>query len=283
MPCGFIFLDSEVDSLRKATGCTACKTLKDYTFLGITKYDDADDTKENGTMADNQNGVYSRYNSAVVRKVPYDKGYYAEVNINSFSELWLNDGTPANIIVPIQWLSFTAEKRTGNKVLLQWSLQNESSAMQYEVEVLQPNTGGIYQRIALIAAINQQPVSSYTFTDSSLQKQGIYQYRIKRTDRNGQVSYSEVRSLFFSDKNLNVMAYPNPATTTLFIIVQGVVNNPVQVMLYDAAGKLLQQQRTTATGTAQKLQFTTAALPRGMYQVKVISGNDEEVIKVVKN
>jgi hypothetical protein len=279
----FYFLDSEVDSLRKATRCTTCKTLTDYTFLGITKYDDADDSKENGTMADNQNGVYARFNSAVVRKVPYDKGYYAELNMNSFSELWLNDGTPSNIIVPIQWLSFTAQKSNGNQVLLQWSLQNESNALQYEVEVLQPNSGGLYQRLAVIQAINQQPLSNYTFVDSSLQKQGVYQYRIKRIDRNGQISYSEVRTLLFGDKNLNVIVYPNPTTTLVQVMLEGIVNTLIQLSLYDAAGKLLQQQRTTATGTAQKLQLNMAMLPTGIYQLKVQSGNDEEVVKVVKN
>lgn len=279
----FYFLDSEVDSLRKATGCTTCTTLKDYTFIGITKYDDADDSKENGTMADNQNGIYARFNSAVVRKIPYDKGYYAELNMNSFSELWLNDGTPSNMIIPIQWLSFTAEKRTGNQVLLQWSLQNENNALQYEVEVLQPNSGGLYQRLTTIPAINQFPVSTYTFTDSTLQKRGVYQYRIKRTDRNGQISYSEVRTLLFGDKALNVMVYPNPATTTVQVMLEGIANSPVQLTLYDAAGKLLQQQRTIATGIAQKLQLNIAMLPAGIYQLKVQSGNDEEVVKVMKN
>ncbi len=279
----FYFLDSEIDSLRKSTGCPTCMVLKDYTYIGITKYDDADDSKENGTMADNQNGVYARFNSAAVRKIPYDKGYYAEVNINSFSELWLNDGTPSNIIIPIQWLGFTAEKRTGSQVLLQWVLQNEYNALQYEVEVLQPNSGGLYQRLAIIPAVNQQPVSTYTFTDSSSPKRGVYQYRIKRTDRNGQVSYSEVRSLLFGDKALNVLVYPNPATTAVQVLLQGVANSPVQINLYDVTGKLLQQQRATATGAAQKLRLNMADLPAGVYQLKVQSGNEEEVVKMVKN
>ena len=279
----FYFLDNEVDSLRTATGCPACTLLKDYTYIGITKYDDADDSKENGTMTDNQNGVYARYNSAAVRKIPYEKGYYAEVNINSFSELWLNDGTPANIIIPIQWLGFTAEKRTGSQVLLQWVLQNENNALQYEVELLQPNSGGLYRRLAVIPAINQQPVSTYTFTDSSTPKRGVYQYRIKRTDRNGQISYSEVRTLLFGDKNLNVLVYPNPATTAVQILLQSVANSDVQLSLYDATGKLLQQQHTTATGTAQKLQLNIAGLPAGVYQLQLQSGNEEEAVKVVKN
>ncbi len=273
--------DAEVDSLRKATGCPTCRQLKDYTYLGITKYDDADKAKENGTMADNQNGVYSYFGSTIVRKVPYDKGYYAEVAVNSFSELWLNEGTVGNIILPIQWSSFIAEKRTGDRVLLQWAMQNESNAAQYEVEVLRPGSNG-YQRLAVVLAINQQPVSHYTFTDSSTGKQGVYQYRIKRVDRNGQISYSDVRQVLFGNKNLNVMIYPNPITTTVQVMLQGVANTPVQLYLYDATGKLLQQQHTTATGATQKLQLSVAGLPVGVYQLKVQSGNDVTVEKVVK-
>ena len=197
--------------------------------------------------------------------------------------MWLNDGTPSGIIIPIQWLSFTAEKRANSQVQLQWSLQNETTALQYEVEMLQPNSGGVYQRITTIPAINQQPVSTYIFTDSSSQKKGVYQYRIKRTDRNGQISYSEVRTLLFGDKVLNVLVYPNPATTTVQVMLEGITNSPVQLTLYDAAGKLLQQQRTIATGSAQKLQVNIATLPAGIYQLKIQSGNDEEVVKLVKN
>ena len=275
------FTDAEADSLRLATTCPTCKQLKDYTNIGITKYDNNDKTKENGTMADNQGGMYSYFGSAIVRKVPYDKGYYAELNVNSFSELWLNEGTVGNTILPIQWVSFTADKRPADRVLLQWALQNESSALQYEVEVLRPGSTG-YQRLTVIPAINQQPQSRYTYTDSSTGKRGIYQYRIKRTDRNGQISYSEVRLVLFGNKNLNVMVYPNPVTTSLQIILQGVANTPIQLYLYDQTGKLLQQQKTTATGATQKLQLNMAGLPGGGYQLKVQSGNDVLVEKVVK-
>jgi hypothetical protein len=139
-----------------------------------------------------------------------------------------------------------------------------------------------YQRLAIVPAIYQQPQSRYTLTDSGAGKQGAHQYRIKRTDRSGQVSYSEVRMVLFGNNNLNVLLYPNPVSTSLQVILQGIANAPVQLSLYDPAGKLLQQQRTIATGATQKLQLSMTNLPGGVYQLKVQSGNDVVVEKVVK-
>ena len=79
------------------------------------------------------------------------------------------------------------------------------------------------------------------------------------------------------------MVYPNPATTVVQVMLQAIANSPVQITLYDVTGRLLQQQHTTATGIAQKLQLNIAGLPAGVYQLKVQSGNDEEAVKVVKN
>jgi hypothetical protein len=60
--------------------------------LGVTKYSDPDDSKENGTLADNISGNYLFVNAAKAVKVPFDKGYYAEFKVKDFCELWLNNG-----------------------------------------------------------------------------------------------------------------------------------------------------------------------------------------------
>ncbi|MDB5192467.1 MAG: family serine peptidase, partial [Segetibacter sp.] len=96
----FYFTDAETETLTRATSCATCiKPIDAYT-LGFTKYDDNDDTKENGTLNDNVSGRYSFINQSKVLKVPYDKGYYAEFKVKDFSEFWLNNGG-ANANTPL--------------------------------------------------------------------------------------------------------------------------------------------------------------------------------------
>ena len=278
----YYFLDKEADSLRKATGCTACINPVDYTKPGIIKYDDANDNIENGTMADNTAGSLSFLNGAQVRKVPYGAGYYAEYNVAGFSEFWISDGN-SNITLPAEWLSFTAEKLSNNDVLLKWKTGNENNVVQYEVERARNNNRpNDFEKISTVTALNQSGINEYRFTDMVPGKQGLYYYRIKRLDRNGQVSYSETRVLIFGNKGFNVLLFPNPVKDKLQVMLQADINVPVIMVLYDAAGKLLLQQTTLASGATQKIQLNMAGFASGIYQLKIRMGDKEEVMKVVK-
>ncbi|MES2772612.1 MAG: S8 family serine peptidase [Bacteroidota bacterium] len=278
----YYFLDKEADSLRQAMGCMGCVNPKDYTKLGIIKYDDTNDNDENGTMADNTDGAYSYLNGMMVKKVPYGAGYYAEYNVAGFSEFWLGYGN-SNIILPTEWLSFTAEKLPDTNVLLKWKTTNENDVLQYEVERAVNNSlQANFEKIATVAARNQPGINDYSFTDILPAKQGLYYYRIKRIDRNGQVTYSETRLLLFGKKGFNVLLYPNPVRNKLEVVLQAEVNTTIGLTLYDATGKLLLHQTSSANGTPQKLQVNMAGFASGIYQLKLTMGDSEETMKVVK-
>lgn len=97
----FYVLDRDVDSLVNARGCNTCSKPKDVYRLGISKYDDPAQANENGTLSDNISGVWTFYPKNRIKWVPYDNGYYAEVKLPSFSEIWFNDGGPGgNLSLP---------------------------------------------------------------------------------------------------------------------------------------------------------------------------------------
>ncbi len=80
----FYFLDTETEALINATGCSYCTKPAMAYELGVTKYSDPDDSKENGTLADNTPGYYIFINSSKTRIVPFDKGYYEEYKVKDF-------------------------------------------------------------------------------------------------------------------------------------------------------------------------------------------------------
>jgi hypothetical protein len=89
----FYFLDSETEALIGAAGCSGCTKPGSAYELGVSKYSDANDSKENGSVCDNDMANnWSFIPSSGVRKVPFQKGYYAEFKVKDFSEFWLNGG-----------------------------------------------------------------------------------------------------------------------------------------------------------------------------------------------
>ena len=61
-----------------------------------------------------------------MKKVPFDKGYYAEFKVKDFSEFWLNNGGfDKNQPLPVQLISFSARKKSGKDVLAEWTTASE--------------------------------------------------------------------------------------------------------------------------------------------------------------
>ena len=87
--------EADVLEMLQAEGCTTCTKAEDAYRLGITKYDDADKSKENGSLSDNNGGTYSFIPHERILWVPYHLGYYAQTTLPSFSELWFNTGIPS--------------------------------------------------------------------------------------------------------------------------------------------------------------------------------------------
>ncbi len=54
----FYFLDSETESLINATGCSGCSKPSMAYELGVSKYSDPDDNFENGTITDDNQGIW---------------------------------------------------------------------------------------------------------------------------------------------------------------------------------------------------------------------------------
>ena len=106
----FYFTDVEANALINASGCAVCVKPFDPYELGVTKYSGSSDD-ENGNLEDDLTGFFQFILPANTEIIPYDNGYYAEFNVNSFSECWLSKGDikPASSnICPGSNISFTA-------------------------------------------------------------------------------------------------------------------------------------------------------------------------------
>ncbi|MBL7725624.1 MAG: S8 family serine peptidase [Chitinophagaceae bacterium] len=284
----FYFLDTETEALINATGCSYCHKPSTAYDLGVSKYSDPDNNFENGTVTDNNQGIWTFINSTKATKVPFDKGYYAEFKVNNFSEFWLNNGGfDANQPLPVQLVSFSARRTNLKDVLAEWVTASEYNVNRFEIEVAKGNIEFQQNRFVRIGEIRSQGNSDrqqhYSFTDIENNKSGVRYYRLKIVDEDGSFSYSPVRPVVFNDE-LKWQVTPNPSSGLFNLIYQANSGEMVSVKLYDINGRMVQQFDNLSNGFIQKLTINLGEVKfsKGLYLLEVKSARQNHTFKLLK-
>jgi hypothetical protein len=281
----FYFTNREVDSMRLATNCPSCTPLEDYTHLGVTQYTDPDKAIEDGTLANNVNGIYNFFGGEMRKLIPFDSGYYAEFNVTNFSEFWLNDGRNGNIPLPGKWINFSATKANAQTGKLQWEVSNESDIAYYEIQVADSKENANANNFITIGKLNAKntSLSNYVYLDER-PKKGPYYYRIRQVDKNGNSSYTPVRLLSFGERMLEISLYPNPAKDRVTLQLQSNEAEQLQVKIMDITGKLLYLQPWNTSGSNNQfyISLRNLRLSNGVYTVAVGNGSSWWYGKLVK-
>jgi Subtilase family/Secretion system C-terminal sorting domain len=280
------FLDNETNDLINATGCAACSKPRSAYDLGVTRYS-GNPATENGDLGDNSLTNYQFILPADVTIIPYDQGYYAEFEVNGFSEFWLNDGGPGLKPLPVQLKSFTVRKQANNDVLAEWQSAGELNMDYYELEVAKSTAALRQQKFDLLTNIaatgNNGAVTNYRFNDTEAGKSGSRYYRLKLTDKDRKVSYSEIRAVSFNQA-FEPIIFPNPTTGRFKVLVQSDPGEIIQVKLMDNSGRVLLQKQITGNGLQENITLDISApqYPAGVYSVQVQMGKNVVVEKIVK-
>lgn len=282
----FYFLDSESDSLINASGCPICSEPSSAYELGVSKYSDYDKSFENGTIADDQQGIWKFITSDNVVKVPFDKGYYAEFKVKDFSEFWLNNGSmDKSSSLPVKLLDFTAQKQNNDDVLLKWKTGTESNIDRYEIELARGNAdlqSGHFIKIGEIASNGNSSTSqNYSFTDKEADKFGPRYYRLKIINLDGSFVYSVVRSVVFDDAVL-WKVYPNPSHGVFSLVYQANSNETIYARIIDAKGSLIKEYHKAGNGLAQKLNIDLSLQATGVYLLQLDASGKRQIFKLYK-
>ena len=267
----FYFTDAEAKSLLAATGCGGCTITRDPYVLGVTKYSGTA-AQENGTLADNSNFYYTYILPANTEIIPYDNGYYAQFPVNSFSEFWLNNGGVGGTHpLPVNLLSFEAIKQK-EKVLLQWTTDNELNTDRFAVE---RSADGInFSAIGTLTAFNTGNKHNYNFTDLQ-PADGLNYYRLKILDKDASFGYSAIRRIDFKHAGDDITVYPNPVVDNkIFIASSG---NASSAILYDAAGRMIRSFRLRGRNNI----LDVSGITRGTYQLKVFTEGSVSTTKII--
>jgi hypothetical protein len=283
----FYFLDSEAEELLNATGCAGCAKPSSAYELGVSQYDDYDTSFENGSLNDNQQGLWRFITPGNTVKVPFDKGYYVEFKVKDFSEFWLNSGAlNGGTTLAVKLFQFSA-KKTNEDVSLNWTVGTETNVDHYEIELARSNSDmqlNNFQKIGeVVGKGNSVTQQEYSFTDKENFKSGTRYYRIKTINQDGSFSYSVTRSVIF-ETITNWQVVPNPSSGLLYLVYEANLGEQVNIQVTDAIGKIVKTYTATGSGSLQKLSIDLSAniYAAGIYLLQTSINKENKTFKIYK-
>lgn len=207
----------------------------------------------------------------------------SSANFDSFSYFALANKTGGSNALPITLRDFTG-RQDGHDVLLEWHTESEIRNQGFEIEKLFDE--GFHGIGTVKGAGNSTTLLRYEFRDKQPANGRSY-YRLKQVDFDGTGTYSRVIAVDVLNDNerLNAVPFPNPSGNEQIDLQLTIpdTSQPAGIMLSDLNGKVIGRYDITPGGPTHQV-FTmkmTAPLSSGIYLVRISSGNQTFVSKVV--
>ncbi len=145
---------------------------------------------------------------------------------------------PPPVTVPIDVLPVVFGnlniKRYGSVVKIEWSTYTEVNNDKFEIQRSWNNLD--FQMIGEVEGnLNSNDINYYEFEDK-LSIGGLYYYRIKQIDLDGQFSYSDLAKINFGN-NSSTLIYPNPAND--FISIPSL--NQGHLRIFNTVGEIVKE------------------------------------------
>ncbi len=205
--------------------------------------------------------------------------YVTDAGINGAnSDLIGIDNVRFDNLLPVQLVNFSAAIQN-NKPLLQWTVTNEQQMLGYDIE--RSIDGISFSAAGFIAAKNSGNITQYNFTDFNAIS-GKSFYRLKQKDKDGTITYSEIKSVETIVKNAWKLLNNTPGAK-LQIQLSLSESAAVSLQLFTVAGTEVfrQQYGILNTGTTT-LDIYKNMKTAGIYYLKVTIGQETSSIKVIR-
>lgn len=181
--------------------------------------------------------------------------------------------------LPVTFSSFIANRTSRSNVLLKWETTTEIDNSGFTIEKNNGNNNWVPAGFIATQASggNSSILLHYSFNDINTSK-GITQYRIKQTDLDSKIRYSEIRTVRGDGQRANTIVYPNPSNDGRINIVFDEQTGIRDVILTDMNGRTLKQWNGISNNTLRIDNLET-----GMYLLKIIQRKtrEEKVEKIM--
>lgn len=192
------------------------------------------------------------------------------------------DYTPANGPLPLNLISFKANKSGERDAFVTWTTANESNTSHFVVQ--RSFDKNIWTDVNTVGAAGYSiDIRSYELYDANVNsgrsnRLQVY-YRLKMFDLDGKNSLSPIQSVVFnngsSTKVNEFLVYPNPASDGVQIEWDADnLNQPTSLEFYDVAGKLIHIQKVSDNTNQEYVDFAHTNIQAGLYLLRIMSGTE---------
>jgi hypothetical protein len=181
---------------------------------------------------------------------------------------------------PLPVTGFDA-KGDGGKVLVSWQTPYEINSKYFVVE--RSRNYQTYEAVDTVAAHGStREASSYIAYDEKPWL-GFSQYRLKIVGLDSSIRYSPVKLIFMADKDLLWKLLWCILGRQLQYWIDWPMGGPASVQLIDVQGHIRYQSRTTLIKGKNYKTIDIGQLPTGIYFLRVQSGQQVQVSKILVN
>lgn len=216
--------------------------------------------------------------------IPVDAGLTssARIKIESVGNVFysINNGDfIIDDILPLQWLSVTAEKKGSNAALLKWNTSGENGNNYFEVE--RSSNATFFNKIAIVAAsASFTAVHQYSYNDNLIA--GTNYYRIKQVDKDGRFSYSKTVQLTVDANGVQWTIQPNPAKTRTNIAFTD-ISKVKTIVINNAQGKAVYKNSNPGGSSKNSIEIQLGNFAKGMYFITIVSETGTRTEKLIVN
>ncbi len=183
-----------------------------------------------------------------------------------------NLGPTATLPVNFTDFKVTAENNTA---VINWSVSNVVNHAYFEIE---RSTDGrnfekIYTENKVLA---NGSASNLNYIDINLPAAPLVYYRVKQVSNNGELHYSDTKSIKQAIKDAEVTVYPNPAKETLNIGYTAAGVNAVSLSIVDGLGRTVLSESRTIQAGKNVLNMDIHKLNKGVYTLIINKNNNSK-------
>jgi hypothetical protein len=178
--------------------------------------------------------------------------------------------------LPVELTEFTLDYN-GDVSKLAWATASEKNTDYFLIEKSSDGKSYSYFDKAIAAGNSEEP-RNYSVTDPNPNKTGTTYYRLKQFDKHSNVpTFSQVKVLnLFGDRS-KLSVQPNPASTSLDIMLPANFIGDFNIQVFDRSGaKVMSTQGTY--NSKEQLNLNIESLTNGFYIIHVFdnSGNSSK-------
>lgn len=259
----------------------SCKPTSIYT-MGVSTYDAPTfNTTENATLQDNILTGFTFKPYSQLSWVPYDSGYFVQVPLQHYGELWIHNGGCSSQLGLSDSLLFTCNATLNSlvKASVKWDCSTRNAVKNYIVQ-RSVDKGVSFETIKDLIARNQD---TYIDSFSFVQYQVVY-YRVEAVYENGNRDTSTMDSVQVNTISTEAFAYifPNPTTPSKGVSIKFLtINDAYNITVLNAVGQIVYQDRVAKNQLSNLYFIDLRTYSAGLYTVLMESGTYKQSFKLL--